>query len=219
MAFFGRPSAAAATRLKSLSAKERKRISAGVWPRSMAGSASSTSRVSVRRRCIRSGPGAVERLCNRGFVETFLADDDQAPLARLTRAPRPVKAFLEAAADALHEQACRFAAHFDKALDPQHIVALGDFGEPPQQGVGVADGPDFDNCAVKIVVIMFGLTVVMRGPRQDIVFGGGAEAKQHRGIDPGRAGRQYLDCAGKRCRDLRRDTALFRSAQKVGFVE
>ena len=45
-------------------------------------------------------------------------------------APGPVELVAEARADALHEQAHRLARDLDEALHAQHVVRLGDRGEP-----------------------------------------------------------------------------------------
>src|ERR1700730_13811308 len=123
----------------------------------------------------RSGPAICQRFCNRGFVETFLTNDDKASSARLIHSPGTVKTFLKALADALDEHPSGLAAHLDKALDPQDVVALRDFGQLTQQEIGVVDGSDFNDGAVKIDVIMIGLPIMVRWPRGNIVFGSGVK--------------------------------------------
>ena len=95
-----RPSRAAEASPRSLSEKDRKTIGAGVWPRSMALSASSIVRVVVRSRCMNSGHSRRDR----GAVKTCLANDNETPLTWFILMPRPIELLPEPPTDALDQK-------------------------------------------------------------------------------------------------------------------
>ena len=116
--------AAEATRLRSLSEKDRNKTS-GRSLSKINGGLGLVERSRFRAQEMHElGPLACQQLPDRRLVEPLFADDNKAPAARLSEAPRPVKTFLKTVADTLDEQPHRLAAHFDKAFDPQDIVAL-----------------------------------------------------------------------------------------------
>ena len=144
---------------------------------------------------------------------------DEASAPRFVRAPRAVETLLQAIADALDEKPHRLAAHLDKTLDPQHIVARGDVGQLAQQGVGIVDCTGLKDGAVEIVVIVPGRPVMARGPRGKIVFGRRVEAEQDRGVDLALAGGHDFDRARDARRDVPGDAALFVQIDEIGLVE
>ena len=68
------------------------------------------------------GTSGAERRGDRVAVDALLRDHDEAALARLAGAPRPVEVAAEPLADALHQQAHRLAGDLDEALDAQDVV-------------------------------------------------------------------------------------------------
>src|ERR1700730_18888407 len=69
-----------------------------------------------------SSSSACQQPCDRHLVETFCADDNEAPPTRFSGAPRSVENFSKAVADALHEEPHWLAAHLDQAFYPQDIA-------------------------------------------------------------------------------------------------
>src|SRR4051812_15919097 len=112
-------SQAAAAAPRSLSEKDSSTRSAGVWPRSAAGSSASSDRVSRTSRCNGSArPGAGDRGRDGIAVQPGAADHDQPAVARLPVAPRAVELLPEPGADALDQQAHALAADGREALHP-----------------------------------------------------------------------------------------------------
>src|SRR5689334_9450594 len=98
-------SQAATAAPRSLSEKESRTRSAGVWPRSTAASSASSACCSRTRRCKGSARGGAGDGGGDGVaVQAGAADHDHAAVARLAGAPGPVELVPEAGADALDEQ-------------------------------------------------------------------------------------------------------------------
>ena len=102
-------------------------MSPALWPRSTAESASSIVRLWVTRRCI--DQAAASASDDRVAIEALFADDHQPTLPHLVDSPGAIEGLVEPRADALYQQAHRFAVHRDEALHAQHVVAFGDLRE------------------------------------------------------------------------------------------
>jgi hypothetical protein len=166
-----------------------------------------------------SGSFARKQPGDRRFVETFFADDNEAPVTRFVSAPRPVKILLKAISDALDEEPHRFATHLDKAFDPQDIVALRDLGQSVKPSIAIGDCANFKGGAVEIVVIVLAQSIVVRWPLGKIVLGGGIEAEQDGGVDPAFAGGHDFHRAGDKRRDVGGDAALLGVIDEIGLIE
>jgi hypothetical protein len=98
--------------------------------------------------------GSAEGCGYRRAIETGFADHDELAEAIFALPPRPVELLAEARADALHEKPHRLAAQFEKALDPQNVMALDDVRQSEHQCGAVLDRVHLDDEAFEIIVIV-----------------------------------------------------------------
>src|SRR5258708_23531985 len=80
---------------------------------------------------------SLQRRGDRGAVEAFAADDDEAGRARLAVAPGAVEIMLQPLADALHHLAELLAGHGEEALEAENGVRRDHRAEAGAEARGV----------------------------------------------------------------------------------
>src|SRR3546814_5117178 len=115
---------AAASAASSLSAAERKTMSPGSCPRSIASEPSLMLPGVAWRRCMAAGRLTGDGRADRPIVQAGLADEDEAVGAGLPGTPVAVVIVLQPLADALHHQSQRIAGERGEARDEAHTYEL-----------------------------------------------------------------------------------------------
>src|SRR5690349_2808932 len=87
----------------------------------------------------RPASSRLERRGDRGAVEAFAADDDEAGGARLALAPGAVEIMLEARADGLHHLAELLAGDVEEALEAEDVVRRDQHAQALDEALGIGD--------------------------------------------------------------------------------
>src|SRR4051812_31487990 len=142
---------------RSLSVKDRAKISAGVCRRSTGSARSSSEAELVVSMCI-SPLGrlasAGEYSLDRRAVQPLEADDDEPRAAVVLGGPGAVIVMVDARADGLQQKPHRLAADFDETFDAQHVFLFGGGGDTLCQLVRIGDRRDVDDEGVEIVMLV-----------------------------------------------------------------
>src|SRR5258708_6606799 len=118
---------------------------------------------------------SLQRRGDRGAVEAFAADDDEAGRARLAVAPGAVEIMLQPLADALHHLAELLAGHVEEALEAENVVRRDHRAEAGEEVRGIGDRAARHDEALEIIMVVPGFEVVTGGPGREGVLGAGRQ--------------------------------------------
>src|ERR1700691_1295031 len=127
---------AAASPARSLSANDSTATSPAGWRRSTGAAISSKVVAVVARRCMAS---PVQGARDAVAVEALEADHHEVALAAVRRRPGPAELMRPPCPHRLDEEPHRLAGNRRKALDAQHLVALGEYRDISRQCLRVGD--------------------------------------------------------------------------------